>query len=308
MATALVKPVGQASNLIFPLSADQERTYQRYVLEGRLDQLYRSFFYLSDNETARGAFARRVSYGFGMGAMIGGLFSFCAARIFTESNPTSDDDKRTLKITGVGAGLGASIGGYLNGTQAWSEIASSPEYLAWRKNAIETKAYPLFQKFLQDSDSLSQFLCDIDQDLIRNPVKAPNGRVYEKSAIEAWLSQKAIEYPPERLAAMSTGNRQEALLSFCPRRSCHLTQDMLVPDFDYHRRVALALKPLFEQQLNEQFKQGLLNYQIAFLKDRESLIREIIKDVALKFSSGQISEDSFLAACRECKAHYGIPQ
>ena len=293
---------------VFPLSDHQERLFTLYVSDNFSQRLRRDYVFTANNSSAQTTLRNRVLNGLGLGGLIGGVVTYIAVKYLGKDDESIDDPKTTLKITGFGAGCGAAIGALFGVKHTITQLEESQEYKLWKDEAIKSKVYPLFLKFLQDSDALEDLLCDLTQDLIIQPVKAPNGKVYEKAAIEDRLSRKAIEFPPERWAAMSADTKAEALLNFCPSRSCHLTSDMLTYDFTYHQKAATVLKSLLDQMNNEQFANGLLSYRIAMLKDRETLMNEIVREITAKFTSGSISESDFIAACRACRAHYALPQ
>ncbi len=309
MAAALICSPPPKVPTVFPLSKDQQGIFDLYTSNSFFQRLNRDYLFLSNTGEFKAQLWDKTLTGLGIGGFIGGLSTFVALKCLgRKEESTKDDNKLTLKISGFGAGLGATVGALFAATYNISKMEEAKEYLAWRDSAIKSHVFPLFQKFLEETDQLRDFLCDLTQELIRHPVRAPNGKVYEKTAIEDWLTHKAIEFLPERLAAMSPDKREEALTSFCPGRSCHLTSDMLVYDFEYHRKVAIAMKPLFDQQIDQQFAQGLLNYRIAMFKDRETLMNEIVREITAKFTSGSISENDFVMACRNCRAHYALPQ
>lgn len=298
---------GQRVPTIFPLSTDQKNSFDLYTSDSFFQRLRRDYIFISNNILYQNVLKNRVLTGASLGGILGGLLTYVTLRKFRDEESTKDN-KITFKIAGLGTSLGAAVGALFGSNQTIVRMERSEVYLKWKDEAIRKNIYPLFQKFLQDSDLLQEFLCDLTQDLISHPVRAPNGKIYEREEIESWLTRKAIEFPPERLAAMSSQNREEALLTFCPNRSCHLTSDMLVYDFDYHQRVAVAMRQLFDQQIDEQFREGLLNYRIALITDRESLRKEIINELTTKYSDGVISEGEFFEACRKCREHYNIPQ
>lgn len=291
---------------VFPLTQEQDHLYHLYTAERGIINWMRHFRFISSDSAARQECVRESLSGIGMGTIIGGTLGYLSTFLFKKKDDQNRDDKMTLKMVGLGAGIGAGIGGCAKAYQAVQKISHSPEYHNWRNQAIQTNVYPLFQKFLKESDELQDLMCPLTDDLITDPVKAPNGRIYEKKAILDWLEKKNREYPPERLAQLSYDERQEAFKNFCPFRSGYFTQNQLVPDFEYHRRVAVALKKQFDQVLSEQFKQGLLSYHTAMFKDRQALLREITRDVADLFSSGKISQEEFFKACLEFRKVYGL--
>ncbi len=293
---------------VFPLSKDQQSRFDFYTSDSFLIRLCRDYLFISKDTAWRGDFLKKTITGGGIGGLIGGVSTYVALTFLGSEEESKKDDTSTLKITGFGTGLGAVVGALFGATHTLVRMEKSKEYLAWKDNAIKTHVYPLFQEFLKKTPPLDDLVCDITFDLISHPVRAPNGRTYEKAAIEEWLSNQAIKYPSERLTTMSPEVRESALLDFCPRRSCHLTSDMLVYDFEYHQKVAVALKFLLDQQINAQFAQGLLSYRVAMFKDRETLMNEIVREVTAKFTAGTITENEFIEACRACRAHYGLQQ
>ena len=291
---------------VFPLTQEQDHLYHLYTAERGILNWMRHFRFISSDSAARQECVRESLSGIGIGTIIGGTLGYLSTYLFKKKDDQSRDDKMTLKMVGLGAGIGAGIGGCAKAYQAVQKISHSPEYCNWRNQAIQTNVYPLFQKFLKESDDLQDLMCPLTDDLITDPMKAPNGRIYEKKAILDWLEKKNREYPPERLAQLSYDERQEVLKNFCPFRSGYFTQNQLNPDFEYHRRVAIALKKQFDQVLSEQYKQGLLSYHTAMFKDRQALMREITRDVADQFSSGKISQEEFFKACLEFRKVYGL--
>jgi hypothetical protein len=191
------------TGMAFPLSNDQQEAFKMYVSDDLLHRLKRDLHFVADNQKARDNLRNRSLIGLTIGAFIGGTFAYWFEAFLQRNEKSVQDPNKTITVTCLGAVLGGTSGVYLSACGAIGEMRQSQKYIQWRDEAIKTKIYPLFQQFLRDSDLLEDLLCDLTQDLISHPVKAPNGKVYEKAAIDDWLSRKAIELSPERLAGMS---------------------------------------------------------------------------------------------------------
>ena len=48
---------------------------------------------------------------------------------------------------------------------------------------------------LDDNEIFKSFLCPITYQIMENPIKAADGRTYEKSAIEDWYASGKIKSP-----------------------------------------------------------------------------------------------------------------
>jgi hypothetical protein len=219
---------------------------------------------------------------------------------------TSTSEPSTLKITAYGAAIGGGIGSLVGATYNVSEMERSREYKTWRAQAIRDKIFPLFQQFLEKSDVIENFLCPITQDLISIPVRDPKGRVYERDAVFGWID-RVVPYTPEALARLPTeADRDRVRFRTSPFCDMVLTQADLIYDTDYHRNISVALKALFDRQIDQQFREGLLNYQVSMIHDRETLLKSIVTDLTTKHVSGRIPEDEFIEACRSCRTHYSL--
>ena len=191
-------------------------------------------------------------------------------------------------------------------TTHFSEMERFREYRTWRDQAIRGKIFPLFQQFLEKSDVIENFLCPLTRELISIPVRDPKGRVYERDAIFTWID-RAVSYTPQALAHLPTeADRDRVRFRTSPYRDMVLTQADLTYDTDYHRNISVALKALFDQQIDQQFREGLLKYQVSMFHDRETLLKPIITDLTTKHVSGKIPEDKFIEACRLCRKQYGL--
>jgi hypothetical protein len=296
------------SEMVFPLSSDQNQLYLFFTSNSLVQRLKRDLYFITSRDSVWVDFRNKSVTGSAFGAIAGGFFSYwLAGYLKNESESTSRDGKATLKITSVGAGLGATLGGLFGAGYTINQVEQSKEYLTWRDNAILTGIYPLFKKFLNETEQFQDLLCPINHDLISVPFKDPKGRVYEEAEIRKWI-RKVIPYSHEALAKLpSDSDRDGIRFRTSPFGDMELTEADLTYDFDYHRKVAVALKALFDQQIQVEVRQGLLQYRLAMFHDRESLMREILSSLAAKHILGTISEHEFLEACKECKRHYGLP-
>lgn len=306
-SAALTQPVNPPQvPSVFLHSTEQEYLYELYHSDSLYYRVQREFLFLKECVEARSLFFKKTLSGATLGAVVGGLTGFVASKLLRGDEDEEKNKERALKFTGWGMGIGGTLGALFKGNQTIS--AQAPEYNHWKGEAILSKFYPLFQQFLKESPELQEFLCDLRQDLITHPLRAPNGKIYEKEAIEEWLSNQAALYPPERLATMSPDKRRQAELCFCPGRSCFLKIEMLTYDYEYHQRVAVALKAALNRKIQEEYAEGLHQYNITIRKNRSTLMQAYLLDFTTRFANGEMSDKVFQDAVTRCRDHYALPR
>jgi len=294
------------ANMVFPLSADQRETYEIYTSDTLFGCLRRDLRYLSLHPNSVAQLRNRILTAGGFGVLLGGALTYFAMSYIKPEEETSTSESSTLKITAYGAAIGGGIGSLVSATRKVKEMERSKEYATWRAQAIRDKVFPLFQQFLEKSDVIENFLCPITRDLITTPVRDPKGRVYEQDAIFAWID-RVVPYTPEALARLPTeADRDRVRFRTSPFCDMALTKADLTSDTDYHTKISVALKALFDQKIDQQFREGLLNYQASMIHDRETLLKFIVTDLTTKHVSGRIPEDEFIEACRSCRKHYSL--
>jgi|GEM_PF-1976949 len=294
------------ANMVFPLSADQRETYEIYTSNTLFGRLRRDIRYLSSQPNSAIQLRNQILKDGVFGALFGGILTYFAMSYIKPEEETSTSESLTIKITAYGAAIGAGIGSLVSATYNVKEMERSKEYTTWRDQAIRDKVFPLFQQFLEKSDVIENFLCPITRDLISTPVRDPKGRVYEQDAIFAWID-RVVPYTPEALARLPTeADRDRVRFRTSPFCDMVLTKADLTYDTDYHTNISVALKTLFDRQIDQQFREGLLNYQASMIHDRETLLKFIVTDLTTKHVSGRIPEDEFIDACRSCRKHYSL--
>jgi len=177
------------ANMVFPLSGDQQETYEIYTSDTVFGRLRRDIQYLRLHPNSVIQLRDQMLKAGGIGALFGATLTYFAMRYIKPEEKTSTSEPSTLRITAYGAAIGGGIGSLVGATYNVSEMERSREYTTWRDQAIRDKIFPLFQQFLEKSDVIENFLCPITQDLISIPVRDPKGRVYERDAIFAWIDR-----------------------------------------------------------------------------------------------------------------------
>ncbi len=95
----------------------------------------------------------------------------------------------------IGVSVGSTIGFFVGGVYIKNNITkkiniqifTSDHYTKWRADAVIQKVFPIFKNFLDADDQFEDFFCPISQDIISIPMKAPDGKTYEKDMIEGYL-------------------------------------------------------------------------------------------------------------------------
>lgn len=149
----------------------------------------RKFKFLQEkqNENSARELARGALYGLaagtGTGMIVGGVVGgICGS----PGGPPG-----VILGISIGVPLGAAIGTALGVGIAANNI--EPKFLKWcgEKEALEfmSKLAP----FLANEESLKEFICPITQMALIDAVRTPNGTLYEKYAIEAWIEKNGTD-------------------------------------------------------------------------------------------------------------------
>lgn len=126
----------------------------------------------------------------------------------------------------IGGGIGFFVGGiYIknNVTKKINlQIFTSEHYIKWRANAVIQKVFPIFKNFLDLDKQFEDFFCPISQDLIISPMRAPDGRTYEKEMIEIYLDVASKNNPEKKCESPIRGkgfSKSELVfdLSYCQK-------------------------------------------------------------------------------------------
>lgn len=170
-------------------------------------------------------------------------------------------------------GIDTGIGSLGVATYNANKMERFREYKAWRDQAIRDKVFPLFQQFLEKSAVIENFLCPLTQDLITIPVRDPKGRIYERNEIFAWIdrantAEALVRFPTE-------ADRDKFRLRASPYEDMALTKADLTYDTDYHNKVSVALKTVFDQQIDQRFREGLLSYQSSMIHDPKNIKKDV---------------------------------
>lgn len=120
-----------------------------------------------------------VGSGVVTGALIGGAIG---ATCGTPGGPPG-----MLVGGGIGAGVGAIIGGAIGAGTAAAILY--PRYQVFLKTDAGKEFAGKFTTFLSEETILQDYCCPITLEPVIDGVRAPNGTLYERSAIESWIKK-----------------------------------------------------------------------------------------------------------------------
>jgi len=242
---------------IRPLIDTEVEVTKKYTAPGIRNGLKRGWEALTTkNSRPQIRFCKHAKAGRNFGSIIGAVGGFaaaCSTAIPVEYfalaafGPVGPSSVLVLKAgavvfggTASGFFAGAIIGGAIGATYSIVTLSQSEEYLKWKGEAIVKNVFPIWQDFL--NEQVYEYQCPITQDLIGVPVRAPDGRVYEKAAIEKWINQKEAE-----AAGMPEPKRTEILMNTSVIRACIITKESLIYANDYHRKLFDRLATVYNK-------------------------------------------------------------
>jgi hypothetical protein len=283
------------SAMVFPLSGKQQKDYDFWVSDSILSVVQRQMDFVMKNteaferyqvNMAKGAMVAIVGLGMAL-LWRGGHLERGHSPAQNQPKVKEEGEKRPSRCIGTGVQFVLSVfaGACLGMVYTAARIERSVVYETWRQNAIQKKIFPIFETFLATLDGMNEFICPITREIIGDPVKDTSGHVYERWAIEKWLTEKTTS----------------------PTTNLPLQKDELTYDPTYHVKVVKAIKQRFDQQIEEQVKAGLLAYHTTIMQDRKALLKTICKDLLDKSIDGEITEAEYDAARKACMVHYAIP-
>lgn len=118
-----------------------------------------------------------VGSGIVTGALIGGAVG---ATCGTPGGPPG-----MLVGGGIGAGVGAVVGGIVGASVA--TVILYPRYKEFLKTDAGKEFAGKFTTFLSEETILQDYCCPITLEPVMDGVRAPNGTLYERQAIEKWI-------------------------------------------------------------------------------------------------------------------------
>jgi hypothetical protein len=193
----------------------------------------------------------------------------------------------------IGGAAGAAIGCYTATRREVLKIRGSVTYKNWRDNAVKTKVYPIFEKYVNTKVSDS-FKCPYTSSLILRPVRDRHGHVFEHDEIMKHLrnSQGAIK---------------------CPHTMEPITESDLTFDLEYHKNLLRELEPAFNAAIQDPtVVAGALAFKDSVKEERKAMFQaemEPLTDQLLECKS-QAERDEVLQQYRSQASHsaekYGI--
>lgn len=168
---------------------------------------------------------------------------------------------------GVATGVlaGGVVGGLI-GTAIASTIIYY-DYRQWEKTEEGKLLGGQIIPFLSDDPILRDYICSISHQIVTDPVRSPEGHIFERKEIEKWLEKSETS----------------------PMTRSPLTKEMLQPAYDVTGKVASAMIKLLDEDiegiklLDKDFVNGMRHLKTGIEKQRDAdFNRETIKLQSLK--------------------------
>ncbi len=115
----------------------------------------------------------------------------------------------------------------------------------WKES--EQGEYGFFERIIAGDPRFDRLKCGINHKLIHDPVMAPNGVLYERSAIQSWLFRKNEELKEAIESKANIETLEEIKKNFCPLRSGYFTKENLVK----YKKYNLDLEKLLKTKISE---------------------------------------------------------
>lgn len=189
-------------------------------------------------------------------------------------------------VAGVaaGAGIGFVVGGIYIRNKITKRLNihlfTSDHYMKWRNDAIQTKVFPIFKNFINVEEYLEDFLCPITYDIISMPMKAPDGRTYEKLDIEKYIDGKTKD--PNKLVES-------------PFKGKEFSKNQLVFDLDYCQRLIKKTSEIYDLVKKVEGRNIERDGLKAVKKNTTETVRSIHEQVELyylrEFSNNKANKD-----------------
>jgi hypothetical protein len=204
-----------------------------------------------------------------LGAIIGGLPGF-----FTG-----------YKIGAALSTFAEAIDGGIKGIKEFEiKFISSDKYKVWIEEARKTDVYPVYQKIIEDP-RFENYICPLSYDLIRVPVRAPDGKIYEQTNIVEWIKIKEGQIKEATDAGASVEKINAIRETISPMRI--RVESFTVADLrycpDYFKRLdTLAKIKISEMEDNETkkiFQTAVKVLQASHFEDRKVIIAMQILEV-----------------------------
>jgi len=194
------------------------------------------------------------------GACTGALVSS-----YTTGNPISGG------IVGgvVGACTGAFAGHLFSYPLTTFKVSYSQEYIRYSRDVLDSRIGESFSQIFTEDTVLRECTCPITHEIFIIPVKAPDGKIYEQSEIVRWIT----EHP-------KMDRNDPEYVPNSPIRACDIDLDDLTIDLPMFEKVAMRIKTIVVQDMENLVKYKILSSNIAsFMNVRTAKYREIFRDL-----------------------------
>ncbi len=162
----------------------------------------------------------------------------------------------------VGMGVGGAVGGMLGAgfgltyvtvstTQKIKvEINHSNGFQKWKAQAIAEKSYPVFKNFIDGDLRFENFFCPLTLDIISVPMKAPDGKTYEKEAIETHIKAST----PDFLEYINANPDNPDMRTRSPIRGIDFDEKDLEFDYGYCTDIQMLARTVYREIQADQRK------------------------------------------------------
>jgi hypothetical protein len=195
--------------------------------------------------------------------------------------------RATMIIAGGVAGAfgGGLVGGAIGTTYSIVTLTKSDEYQCWKGKAIAQRVFPIWINFL--GQQVREFICPITHELIKVPLRGPDGIIYEKEAIEARISN-------------------------------NITRESFVYADDYHKRlfdrlatiynngVVAALGPNIQSPDRQAFLGAIQAYAQDVLPHNQQIIANSYHQCLAELQAGRMTPNVYAQITREIRERMQI--
>jgi len=182
---------------------------------------------------------------------------------------------------GLAIGAGAGAGAGFVGGCIYSAIQHKKSYTSWLNQHRGDETFKEILSIYQQEEFKEKFTCAITHEPVVNPVISPNGRIYEKSAIEQWLNsgetdpftRQPLKIKDLRKDFTTLGKQCKALNNYLSVNS----ENKMSP---FARKALEKLKAQLEKQAETIFQQemkALNDLLVAKKITRSDFTRQMVK-------------------------------
>jgi len=190
----------------------------------------------------------------------------------------------------LGAKVGMAVGGIIQPIRYVVSIERSNIFRKWLADAVLKDAFSEFQQFCDEDEEISDLLCMISSEFPVDPVRAPDGKVYEREAITKWLATNPNNPSPIRAG----GN---------------FTAADLVPAPDHLRNIMERMSDIYRKRICQMSaddirREGFEQFREAFIKDYSAGRGEEFRQLLAQHLTGNyLNEQEYQEKVAEITRH-----